>query len=437
MRRENSIHILSDRPEEAVESQYSRPSDDNLISNKGLRAVPAETGSQAPGARSESTPAGEQTAFRPGSSGDSQSSTASGGQSSKAGRRKKLGLMGLGAVLLMGAAWFAYDYITVGRFIVSTDDAYVGADMALISPKIPAYVADVPIVENQPVSKGDVLVRLDDGDYRLALDSAKAKLATQKAAITAFAAQIKAAEAQAAQAGAELDAAKATVLKTEADYKRTSALAARDYSTKAALDAALAARDSARAKVEADEAAIASAKANVSVLEAQRTEAQRVAKQLEVAVAKAERDLSFAVIRAPFDGVVGNRAVQVGDYVTPGKRLAAVVPLDKVYVDANLKETQLGSIVPGETASVEVDALDGTVLKGTVESVAPASGSQFSLLPPENATGNFTKIVQRVPVRISIPAAEAKGRLRPGLSVVVGIDTRTAPERPKQQQASN
>ena len=119
-------------------------------------------------------------------------------------------------------------------------------------------------------------------------------------------------------------------------------------------------------------------------------------------VAKAERDLSFTVIRAPFNGVVGNKSVQVGDYVTPGKRLAAVVPLDKVYVDANFKETQLGPIASGETGNVRVDALDGAGdLKGTVESVAPASGSQFSLLPPENATGNFTKIVQRVPVRIA------------------------------------
>ena len=232
------------------------------------------------------------------------------------------------------------------------------------------------------------------------------------------------------------NSAKATVLKTEADFTRTDALAAKDYSTKAALDAAIAARDSARAQVKADEAAIQTADANIAVLQAQRNEAERVAKELQVAVAKADRDLSFTVIRAPFNGVVGNRSVQVGDYVTPGKRLAAVVPLDKVYVDANLKETQLGPIVPGETAQVRVDALDGAVLKGTVESVAPASGSQFSLLPPENATGNFTKIVQRVPVRIAIPAAEAKGRLVPGLSVVVGIDTRTTPAQASEQQAT-
>jgi membrane fusion protein (multidrug efflux system) len=197
----------------------------------------------------------------------------------------------------------------------------------------------------------------------------------------------------------------------------------------------VAARDSARAQVKADEAAIQAADANIALLHAQRDQAERVAKELQVSVEQAARDLAFTVIRAPFNGVIGNKSVQVGDYVTPGKRLAAVVPLDKVYVDANLKETQLGPVVAGQEADIRVDALDGAVIKGTVESVAPASGSQFSLLPPENATGNFTKIVQRVPVRIAVPASEAKGRLRPGLSVVVGIDTRTTPTAAGQQQA--
>ncbi|HVZ05418.1 MAG TPA: HlyD family secretion protein [Hyphomicrobium sp.] len=355
----------------------------------------------------------------------------------KPGSRRKPIFMGIGALVLAAGAWFAYQYITVGRFIVSTDDAYVGVHMSIISPKVSAYVTDVPIVDNQFVKQGDVLVRLDRGDYQLALDQAKSKLATQNAAIVTFDAQIKAAEAAAAQARAQLDSAKATVVKTEADYTRTNALTAKDYSTKASLDAAIAARDSARAQLKANEAAIQSADANVALLHAQRDQAVEVAKELQVAVNQAARDLSFTTIRAPFDGVIGNRNVQVGDYVTPSKRLAAVVPLDKVYVDANLKETQLGPVTVGQTADVEVDALGGEVLKGTVVSVAPASGSQFSLLPPENATGNFTKIVQRVPVRIAIPASEAKGRLRPGLSVVVDIDTRTTPKGSAQKQAAN
>lgn len=351
-----------------------------------------------------------------------------GGQTPAPRSRKTLVLGAVGAAVLTAGAWFGYDYLTVGRFIVSTDDAYVGADMAIISPKVAANVAEVPIVENQSVKEGDVLVRLDDGDYRLYLDQATAKLATQNAAITTFDAQIRAAEATEAQMRAQLDAYTANVAKTQADYERTKPLADRDFTSKATLDAAIAARDTARAQAKAGEAAIASADASTAVLHSQREQALQVAKELEVAVEKAKRDLSFTVIRAPFNGVIGNRSVQVGDYVTPGKRLAAVVPLDKVYVDANVKETQLAGIKVGDQAEVSVDALDGASLKGTVESIAPASGSQFSLLPPENATGNFTKIVQRVPVRIVVPASEAKGNLRPGLSVVVGIDTRAAPK---------
>jgi membrane fusion protein, multidrug efflux system len=354
----------------------------------------------------------------------------------KPARSRKPLFIGVGAVAAVAAAYFAYDYITVGRFIVSTDDAYVGAYMSVISPKVPANVVEVPVVDNQSVKEGDTLVRLDDGDYRLALDQAVTKLATQQATIITFEAQIKAAEAQAAQARAQLESGKAAVVRAEADFKRTDALAAKDYSTKASLDAAIAARDQARAQVKAYEAAIQSADANINLLHAQRDEAQKVAKELEVAVDKAKRDLSFTIIRAPFNGVVGNRSVQVGDYVTPGKRLAAVVPLDKVYVDANFKETQLATIVPGQEANVSVDAMNGVTLKGKVESVSPASGSRFSLLPPENATGNFTKIVQRVPVRIAVPASEAEGKLRPGLSVVVGVDTRTTPDAAPQQHAS-
>ena len=351
--------------------------------------------------------------------------------------RKKLLLGGIAAVVLGAGLWFGYDYITVGRFMVSTDDAYVGADMALISPKVAANVAEVPVVENQSVKEGDVLVRLDDGDFQLAVSQAEAKLATQQAAIATFDAQIRAAEATQQQMRAQLDAANATVLKAEADYERTKPLVDRDVTSKATLDAAIAARDTARAQAKASAAAIETAGANIALLKSQQMQAEQVAKELDVEVARAKRDLSFTVIRAPFNGVVGNKSVQVGDYVTPGKRLAAVVPLDKVYVDANLKETQLRGVKAGDTAHISVDALGGEVVDGTVESIAPASGSQFSLLPPENATGNFTKIVQRVPVRIAVRAPDALGKLRPGLSVVVSIDTRAAHKADGQQTASH
>lgn len=352
-----------------------------------------------------------------------------GTEAAKPSSRRKTIFMGVGVLALLAAGYYGYSYFTVGRFLISTDDAYVGAYMSIISPKVSAFVKEVPVVDNQEVKTGQVLVNLDDGDYRLALEQAQSKLATQMAVIKTFEAQIRSAEATAAQARAQLDAAKANVIKTQADFERTDALTAKDYASKSSLDAAIAARDSATATVKANNAGILSADANVALLHAQRDQAEKTAKELQVAVDQAKRDLSFTTIYAPFDGVIGNRGgVQAGDYVTPGKRLMAVVPLDKVFVDANYKETQLPPIVAGQKATVWVDALDGEALKGTVESVSPASGSQFSLLPPENATGNFTKIVQRVPVRIAIPASEAKGRLRPGLSVVVSVDTRGVPQ---------
>jgi membrane fusion protein (multidrug efflux system) len=173
---------------------------------------------------------------------------------------------------------------------------------------------------------------------------------------------------------------------------------------------------------------VAVAKANADVLSAQQTEAQRVASELQTAVAKAERDLSFTEIRAPVDGVIGNKAVELGTFVQPGARLAALVPLSSVHVDANFKETQLASVRPGQKVHVEVDAFPDRDITGTVESVSPASGSVFSLLPAENATGNFTKIVQRVPVRVAVdPEVAQEGILRPGLSVVVSVDQRDHP----------
>ena len=388
----------------------------------------------------DTTPKVENPALPP--SGDAatarerSSETSATGTAAKPRSRRKAVFMTIGALALMGVAYFGYNYITVGRFMIATDDAYVGAYMSIISPKISAIVADVPVVDNQHVKTGQTLVSLDDGDYRLAVDQAKSKLATQLAAITTYDAQIKSAEASTAQARAQLDSAKANVVKAEADFNRTSALTAKDYASKASLDDTIAARDSANAQVKANEAAIQSAVAKVAMLRAQLDQAEKLAAELRVAVSQAERDLSFTNIRAPFDGVIGNRGVQSGDYVTPGKRLMAVVPLDKVFVNANYKETQLPPIAVGQTATIKVDALDGEALKGTVESISPASGSQFSLLPPENATGNFTKIVQRVPVRIAIPASEADGRLRPGLSVVVSVDTRTTPANARHEKTA-
>jgi membrane fusion protein (multidrug efflux system) len=336
--------------------------------------------------------------------------------------------LGAVAVLALGAAgWFGYGWLTVGRFTVSTDDAYVQAYNTTLAAKVAGYVASVPVTDNVYVHAGDVIATIDDGDYRIAVDSARAKVATQEATIARMAHQIVAQEAAVEQAKTQLVSAQAAATRTELELNRQIALVARDASSRQLLEQAQANRDQAVAGVQGAQAAIDSAAANVDVLKGQRQEAISTLDELKTALAKAERDLSFTVIRAPLDGVIGNRAVQTGDYVQTGQRLASLVPLDEVYVTANFKETQLARLRPGQTASIAVDALPEHTIQGTIESFSPASGAVFSLLPPDNATGNFTKIVQRLPVRIHVPPAIAReGLLRPGMSVVVSVNTKAS-----------
>ncbi|MDW9434634.1 HlyD family secretion protein [Sinorhizobium meliloti] len=345
-------------------------------------------------------------------------------------RRKILPVLGL--VLLGAAGWYGYDWWTNGRFLVSTDDAYIEGDIATISPKVSGYVAKVDVVANQHVKAGDPLVTLDDGDYRIAAEQAEAQIATQKLALSRFDAQISGAKASLAQSEAQKKALEATVRGAELAQKRASELQSKSFGTDASRDSAQVALDQARANLAGAEANIAAAKANITVLEAQQMEAESTIRSLELARDKADRDLGFTILKAPYDGVIGNVAVQVGDLVSAGQRLAALVPTDQLYIDANFKETQIAHLVPGSKVEIHVDAYEDHPIEGTVASISPASGSVFSLLPAENATGNFTKVIQRVPVRITLPAdVLAEGHLRAGLSVVVDVDTRTAPEQSK------
>ena len=338
--------------------------------------------------------------------------------------RKTLLMGALVAALALGT-WYGHYYWTVGRFLVSTDDAYVGVHTATLAAKVPGYVAAVKADDNTRVHAGDVVATIDDGDYRIAVDAARANIATQAATIARIGKQVTAQQAAVAQARAQVASAKANATRADLELQRQQQLAQQQYSSQQKLEQAQADRDQARAAVLGAEAAVEAADTNVAVLKAQQQEAARTLDQLQTTLAKAERDLSFTTIRAPFEGIIGNRAMQSGDYVQQGQRLASLVPLDDVYIDANFKETQLASLHPGQPVSIEVDALDGHAIAGTVESVAPASGSVFSLLPPDNATGNFTKIVQRIPVRIRVPAkVGAEEVLRPGMSVVVSVDTK-------------
>jgi membrane fusion protein, multidrug efflux system len=343
----------------------------------------------------------------------------------KSGGRKRLILLTVLIAIAGGAGYKGYDWYARTRFLVSTDDAYVRADMAVIAAKISGYITSVSISDNQSVKAGDLLATIDNGDYRLAVDAARRKVETQTSTIERIAAQVAAQAPVIEQARAQLAAAEADALRAAAEYERANNLLRTFNATPQRVEQARADRDRTNAAVTSARAAISGATATLAVLQAQKTEAERTRAELQTALDRAERDLSFTEVRAAFDGVVGNKAVQPGQYVQTGTRLLALVPLESAYVEANFKETQLGALKPGQRATISVDAYSDKPIEGWVESFAPASGSQFSLLPPENATGNFTKIVQRVPVRIKVPPDVARtGILRPGLSVVVEVHTR-------------
>lgn len=344
----------------------------------------------------------------------------------------------IGVALLGAGAWYGYDYWTTGRFMISTDDAYVQADMAFISPKISGYVDQVKVSENQSVKAGDPLLVVDDGDYKIAVAQAEAQIATLSKTLDRIDAQTEAARASLQQAQAQKVADQAAAANAARVADRASQLLKTHVGTQAQLDDAQTAVQQANAALVGADATIAAAQANIGVLQAQRAESASTLASLQLNHDKALRDLSFTVLKAPYDGVVGNRSVEQGDLVSPGQKLAVIVPMDKLYIVANFKETQLARLVPGEKVKISVDATDGQDFEGTVSSLAPASGAVFSLLPPENATGNFTKVVQRVPVRIDVPADVLKsGKLRAGLSVVVAVDSRTAPSGSASAAASN
>ena len=345
--------------------------------------------------------------------------------SKPAPNRKRLVLLAVLAAAIGFGGWKGYGWYVDGRFIVSTDDAYVKADQSIVAAKVAGLVASVEAADNTKVKAGDVLLRLDDGDYKLAVEAARLRVATQDATIARLARQTAAQRASIEQATAQLASAQAELARANLAFNRADSLARTGNASIATFDQARADRDRGVAGVAGARAGVEAANAAMDVLRAQQTEAESQRRELDTALQRAERDLDFTVIRAPFDGTIGNRAAQQGQYVQPGTRLMALVPLDGVYVQANFKETQLATLRPGQDVELHVDAYPGRTIRGHLASVAPATGAEFSLLPPENATGNFTKIVQRLPVRIALPEDVAReGRLRPGMSVVVDVRTK-------------
>ena len=342
----------------------------------------------------------------------------------KSGKRKFV-LMGFVALLALAAAAYASYYLLVGRFYVSTDDAYVRANNTMLGARVAGHIAAILPGDNTPVRKGDVIFRIDDGDYRIAVDAARTKIATQEATIARIGRQVSAAVSAVEQAQANLASAEAGLKRAGLDYDRQQSRSTKGFASHATFEQSEAARDQGVAGVKAAQASYDAARDNVDVTKAQQAEAQAQLAELKTQLAKAERDLDFAYVRSPVDGTFSNRLVNAGDYIAVGQRLGNVVPLNDVFIDANFKETQLKRIRPGQPVTIKVDAYGFRKFTGTVESLSPAAGSVFTLLPPDNATGNFTKIVQRLPVRIRVPKEVARQNLlRAGMSVYTTVDTR-------------
>ena len=354
------------------------------------------------------------------------SAVASNPAAPKSGKRKRI-LLGVGSMLALAVAAYGVHYLLVGRFFVNTDDAYVRANNTTLGARVAGHVAAILPGDNVVVRAGDVIFRIDDGDYRIAVDAAKTKIATQQATIDRIGRQVTAFQSAVEQASAQLASADAGLKRAGLDYERQQALSAKGFASRATFEVSEAGRDQGAAAVKSAQAAFDAARDNVEVTRAQQQEARAQLAELQTTLAKAERDLGFTSVRAPVDGTFANRLVSTGDYIVVGQRLGNVVPLDDVFIDANFKETQLKRIRPGQPVTVSVDAYGHRKFAGVVDSIAPAAGSVFTLLPPDNATGNFTKIVQRLPVRIRVPKDVARQNLlRAGMSVYASVDTSAA-----------
>ena len=338
-------------------------------------------------------------------------------------------VIGAVAVFALAGIAFGAHWLLVGRYLETTDDAYLQADNMTVSPKVAGYVAEVAVRDNQTVHAGQILVRIDDRDYRAELAQSEAQLASAgadlrnaEAQIVQQNARIAASEAQVASAGAQSDYAGGeseryrSLIESGAVSRQKAQLAQTD------LKRSNAGLSEARAMLE-------TTRAELAVLESQRDKAKAAIQNADAAREQSRLRLSFTAIAAAGDGVVGDRSVRAGQFVQPGSRLMSIVPVHDIYLVANFKETQVGHLYRGEKVSIVLDTFADRTLDGEIDSLAPGTGAQFGLLPAENATGNFTKIVQRVPVKVSIDPNSLRGiDLRPGLSATATVDTRTAPE---------
>ncbi|MNM72796.1 Multidrug export protein EmrA [compost metagenome] len=344
-------------------------------------------------------------------------------------RSRKAVRLGLLAFALMGTVGYASHWWLASRFIEGTDDAYVGADVTIISAKVPGYISEVTVLDNQFVKAGDVLARIDVRDYRAALAKAEGAVAAQQASLVNLDAIEQLQQAVINQAKAQIDAADAEAQRAGSDHTRYQTLVRTQAVSVQSAQQVEATWKAARADRARADAGLMAARRQLDVIDSQRGQAQAALQQAQAEREQALLNIGYTELRAPVDGYVGNRRARVGAYAAAGSQLLSVVPAKGLWIDANFKEDQLAHMQVGQAVSIRADILPGREFHGHVESLAPATGAQFSVLPPENATGNFTKIVQRVPVRVRLDSADADfGALRPGLSVVAQVNTRDAPQ---------
>lgn len=341
--------------------------------------------------------------------------------------------------LALGGAGLVAAYVRYWEHasVEESEDAYVRAEITTISPKIQGYVSALPVVDNEVVTAGQVLLRIDDADFRARVAQAEANVAAAEAGIEAQQAAITNLDSQTAQQRNMIAQAEATVMSAEAeaeraqlDYTRYETLAKEFATPRQRLEAATADLRKATAALAGARAAAAAERGKLDVLASSRKQAEAGLQQARASLGQAEAsrtlaqiDLANTVLRAPVNGVVGARSVRLGALVQPGTPLLSIVPLDRVWVVANFKETQVARMRPGQAVTIRADSFPGVAIPGHIDSFSPASGAQFALLPPDNATGNFVKVVQRIPVKIAVdPDGPLRGRLRPGMSASVDID---------------
>jgi membrane fusion protein (multidrug efflux system) len=340
---------------------------------------------------------------------------------------KRLLIAAAALVFLAAAAVYGYYYWTTGRFLVSTDDAYVEAHSVLISPKVSGYISEAPVEDNQAVKAEQVLARIDPRDYQTVLDQAHANVAAAQASIETLNQQIAQQKLVVEQDRQQVASDQAALVYSQQDFQRYTQLAKDGWGTVQRSQQAQADIREKDAALQHNTAVVAAAEKQIGVLEAQVAQANATLAQQEAMEHQAELNLSYTTITAPVDGWVGVRTLRVGEYVQAGTQLMAVVPLQAIYITANYKETQLTDVRPGQPVAITIDTFSSAKVHGHVDSLAPASGQEFALLPPDNATGNFTKIVQRIPVKIVVDKDDPlAGMLRPGMSVEPTIDTKPA-----------